>query len=71
MIDGLNLFKGTVVFVAHDRHFVSSLATRIVELQMSGDPDDTDDVRKAAKVSDYLGTYEEYLERVGAETLRK
>ena len=41
-------YKGTVVFVSHDREFVSSLATRIIEITEKG-------------VNDYHGTYEEYL----------
>jgi ATPase subunit of ABC transporter with duplicated ATPase domains len=44
----LDLFKGTLVFVSHDREFVSSLATRIFEISENG-------------VTDYHGTYEEYL----------
>jgi ATPase subunit of ABC transporter with duplicated ATPase domains len=45
-------FKGTLVFVSHDREFVSSLATRIIELSEHG-------------VNDYHGTYEEYLRDQG------
>jgi ATPase subunit of ABC transporter with duplicated ATPase domains len=41
-------FKGTLIFVSHDREFVSSLATRIIEISKSG-------------IADYHGTYEEYL----------
>jgi ATPase subunit of ABC transporter with duplicated ATPase domains len=41
-------FKGTLLFVSHDREFVTSLATRIIELSPKG-------------ISDYHGTYEEYL----------
>ncbi len=44
----LDQFKGTLVFVSHDREFVSSLATRIIEISEKG-------------VTDYHGTYEEYL----------
>jgi ATPase subunit of ABC transporter with duplicated ATPase domains len=45
----LDLYKGTLVFVSHDREFVSSLATRILEIK----PDGT--------LTDYPGSYEEYL----------
>jgi ATPase subunit of ABC transporter with duplicated ATPase domains len=62
LIEGLQLFKGTVVFVAHDRHFVNSLATRIVELTPSDD---------GAKVNDFGGSYEEFLERFGRDYGRK
>ncbi len=48
----LDLYKGTLVFVSHDREFVSSLATRIIEITSKG-------------VSDYHGTYEEYLRDQG------
>ena len=50
----LDLFKGTLVFVSHDREFVSSLATRIIEI-------------KADSIVDYKGTYEEYLSSQGIE----
>jgi len=49
----LDLYKGTLIFVSHDREFVSSLATRIIEITSKG-------------VSDYHGTYEEYLRSQGA-----
>ena len=48
----LDLYKGTLIFVSHDREFVSSLATRIIEITAKG-------------VSDYHGTYEEYLRSQG------
>ncbi len=51
-IEALNLaleqYEGTLLFVSHDRQFVSSLATRIWEI-------------KGGKVIDFKGTYEEYL----------
>ncbi|HET7774926.1 MAG TPA: ABC-F family ATPase [Azospira sp.] len=50
----LDLFKGTLVFVSHDREFVSSLATRIIEVKPDG-------------IVDYKGTYEEYLASQGIE----
>ena len=57
LLDGLKLFEGTVIFVSHDRHVVSELATRIVELRpkKNGEP--------GAEVVDYPGTYDEFLER--------
>jgi len=48
----VDLYPGTVVFVSHDREFVSSLATRIIELR-------EDDY------TDYRGNYEEYLQSQG------
>jgi ATPase subunit of ABC transporter with duplicated ATPase domains len=44
----LEMYKGTLIFVSHDREFVSSLATRIVEMTDSG-------------VRNFSGTYEDYL----------
>jgi len=55
-IEALNLalenFEGTLIFVSHDREFVSSLATRVIELQPEG-------------LSDFRGGYEEYLKSQG------
>jgi len=45
----LDKYTGTLVFVSHDREFVSSLATRVIELR----PDRT--------FVDFRGGYEEYL----------
>jgi ATPase subunit of ABC transporter with duplicated ATPase domains len=51
-IEALNLalenYDGTLIFVSHDREFVSSLATRIIEI-------------KDKKLIDFRGSYEEYL----------
>ena len=51
-IEALNLalehYEGTLIFVSHDREFVSSLATRIIEI-------------KNRKLVDFHGPYEEYL----------
>ena len=56
----LDKYKGTLIFVSHDREFVSSLATRIIDMQPAGDG-------KPAKVVDYHGSYEEYLASQGLE----
>ncbi|MGB1199060.1 MAG: ABC-F family ATPase [Thalassotalea sp.] len=51
-IESLNMameqFEGTIIFVSHDREFVSSLATRIIELEQNG-------------YQDFAGTYDAYL----------
>jgi len=52
---GLAAFTGTLFFVSHDREFVSSLATRIVEIKGDG------------QIIDYRGTYDEYLSSQGLE----
>ena len=49
----LDLFKGTLIFISHDREFVSSLATRILEIK-------TD-----RTVVDFQGNYEDYLTSQG------
>jgi ATPase subunit of ABC transporter with duplicated ATPase domains len=49
---GLEKYQGTLVFVSHDREFVSSLATRIFEL-------------KDGRINDYRGRYEDYLAAQG------
>ncbi len=41
-------YDGTLIFVSHDREFVSSLATRIIEI-------------KDKKLINFQGTYDEYL----------
>jgi len=53
----LEKFPGTLIFVSHDREFVSSLATRILELRPG-------EGGAAATLVDFHGSYEEYL--VGA-----
>jgi ATPase subunit of ABC transporter with duplicated ATPase domains len=51
-IEALNLalehYEGTLIFVSHDREFVSSLANRVIEI-------------KDQQLLDFQGTYEEYL----------
>jgi ABC-type multidrug transport system ATPase subunit len=56
LIDSLKGYPGTVLFVSHDRWFVSELATRIVELTPDGP-------------RDFPGTYTEYLARCGDDHL--
>jgi ATPase subunit of ABC transporter with duplicated ATPase domains len=56
----LDKYPGTLVFVSHDREFVSSLATRIIELRPGEKPGD------AATVVDFRGNYEDYLAGAGA-----
>ena len=50
----LDKYRGTLIFVSHDREFVSSLATRIIELRPGADG-------APATLTDYRGGYEEYL----------
>ncbi len=55
-IEALNLalenYPGTLIFVSHDRDFVSTLATRVIEMTPDG-------------IVDFSGTYDEYLRSQG------
>ena len=55
----LDRFKGTLIFVSHDREFVSSIATRIIEMK----PGEGKQV--GAAIVDFRGSYEEYLQQQG------
>ena len=48
----LEMYEGTLLFVSHDREFVSSLATRIIEIRDN-------------EIVDFHGTYDEYLKSQG------
>lgn len=48
----LEMYEGTLVFVSHDREFVSSLATRVIEMT-------------PGKFNDFTGNYEDYLRSQG------
>ncbi|MCG9699800.1 ABC-F family ATPase [Vibrio natriegens] len=50
----LEQYKGTLFFVSHDRVFVDSLATRILEI-------------RDGKITDFKGTYSEFLKSRGID----
>jgi ATPase subunit of ABC transporter with duplicated ATPase domains len=56
LVAALQGYAGTVVFVSHDRAFVSALATRVVEVTPDG-------------LRDFAGTYAEYLAKLGDDHL--
>jgi len=56
LVKALQEFDGTVLFVSHDRAFVSALATRILEVTKEG-------------FRDFPGTYDEYLAQLGDDHL--
>ncbi|MYB40657.1 MAG: ABC-F family ATP-binding cassette domain-containing protein [Chloroflexi bacterium] len=56
LMRALRDYPGTLVFVSHDRHFVSGVGTRVLVLR----PDGFEDV---------AGSYEQYLERRGDDFL--
>ena len=55
LVKSLALYEGTIVFVSHDRAFLRSIATRILELTKDG------------KVNVYGGSYDEYVAATGRE----
>jgi len=61
-IEALNLaldnYPGTQIFVSHDREFVSSLATRIIDMKPTG-------------IVDFKGNYEDYLRSQGIYTTKR
>ena len=50
----LEMYQGTLIFVSHDREFVSSLATRVLEITPQ-------------KIIDFGGNYDDYLRSQGIE----
>ena len=52
-IEALNLalenYPGTLIFISHDRNFVASLATRIIDMTPDG-------------IINFAGSYDEYLD---------
>src|SRR5271170_4093060 len=50
LLEAINSFTGTVIFVSHDRYFIDRLATRVFEVE-------------GGKVHVYPGNYEDYLWR--------
>jgi ATPase subunit of ABC transporter with duplicated ATPase domains len=58
LLQALVHFEGTVIVTSHDRHFVGKLATRVLALTPKGP-------------RHMNGTYDEYLERYGAESLER
>jgi ATP-binding cassette subfamily F protein 3 len=48
LLEALQKFSGTVVFVSHDRYFIDKLATRVFQIEGGG-------------LYDYPGNYEDFL----------
>ena len=53
LIMALSAYEGTLVFISHDVHFIRKLATKVLHVNNG-------------KVTPYLGTYDDFLEKVGA-----
>jgi ATP-binding cassette subfamily F protein 3 len=54
LIGALQRYEGTLVFISHDVHFIRSLATNVLHVNQG-------------KVTRYVGGYDYYLEKTGAE----
>jgi len=54
LIEALSKYEGTMLFVSHDRHFLSALSNRVLELTPEG-------------IHQYGGGYTEYVARTGQE----
>ncbi|PDT41693.1 MULTISPECIES: ABC-F family ATP-binding cassette domain-containing protein [Sinorhizobium] len=54
LIKALSAYEGTMLFVSHDRRFLSALSNRVLELTPDG-------------IHQYGGGYREYVERTGQE----
>ncbi|MGO8757954.1 MAG: ribosomal protection-like ABC-F family protein [Terracidiphilus sp.] len=53
LLEALDGYSGTVVFVSHDRYFIDRLATRVIEIENGA-------------ITPYEGNYEDYLRRKAA-----
>jgi len=56
LVEGLEKYPGTLILVSHDRWFVGRLATRVLEIRSDG-------------ITDYLGSYDEYVHACGDDHL--
>jgi len=56
LVEALKAYDGTILFVSHDRWFVSEIASRILEISPAG-------------IRDFDGSYEEYIARCGDDHL--
>ena len=61
LLDALQRFEGTVIFVSHDKFFIQGLATRILELTAGSSP------AAGTRIRNFPGTYDYYLYRIAAE----
>lgn len=57
LIEGIQAFQGTVLFVSHNRYFIDRISTRVLVLT------------EEYGVQNYLGNYNDYLEQFGKDYL--
>jgi ATP-binding cassette subfamily F protein 3 len=63
LLDTLRRFKGTIIFVSHDRAFMEALSTKTLELSHGGRPDSPSRVRL------FYGNYAYYLDKINGDTV--
>ncbi len=56
LMEALQNYHGTVLFVSHNRYFIEGIATRIIELSVNG-------------IKDFKGTYKEFVEKTQLDHL--
>ena len=61
LLDALQRFEGTVIFVSHDKFFIQGLATRILELTASAA------AGTGTRIRNFPGAYDYYLYRIAVE----
>ena len=54
LASALELYKGTVIFTSHDRHFMHRVATSVIEV-------------RDGSVKNYFGDYDSYLQSIESE----
>jgi len=54
--DALRDYRGTLVFISHDRRFINSIASKVVEV-------------RAGRLREFPGSYDDYLARAGPEAV--
>jgi ATP-binding cassette subfamily F protein 3 len=62
LLDALKQFKGTIIFVSHDRAFMEALSTKTLELSPGINPSGP------ARSRLFYGGYAYYLEKISGET---
>ena len=62
LLETLQKFKGTIIFVSHDRAFMEALSTKTLELSPGINPSDP------SRVKLFYGNYAYYLDKINGDT---
>lgn len=62
LLDALNKFSGTIIFVSHDRSFMEALSTKTLELSPGA---------ASSRARLFYGNYAYYLDRINSESANK